>query len=285
MNQGLIRRKEVPVTVVRSHIWALAAVALITGCVTTPTATGDRTKPEASGTIRIQGGEKPSPRTKPLRQLAVLGSGSGFMLDDTGLFVTANHVVEGCERIVIYERRKFRAAHIVARSRDDDLAILRAEKSTTPSLSARAPKLNDRELEADRTTTFAVGFPGGRIRFPTVVRGFVQDTRSLFDFRGGITLKEVLELSTDSPIGNGASGGPLLNRDGQIVGIITARYQVIGNIGYAVPVDRLHALIASADINLAATQPRRSAPSVRLTERSVLSFARPFTIAILCTNG
>ena len=200
----------------------------------------------------------------------------------TGVFATAFHVVDGCQGTFVHYSGRSRPAEILKTDQTHDLALLRSEPLGEPS-----PSLSAIDAPIDQASTYAIGFPDAKIRSPIGVQGFIQGTRSLFGFKGGASLHNVLELITDAPIRNGVSGGPLLTRSGLVIGIVTARFQTIGNYAYAIPISRLHGLIAEAGLTAeVATHPNPVAMGgLRLTTGNAAAFARGFTVAILCTGS
>ncbi|GGL72267.1 S1C family serine protease [Wenxinia marina] len=160
-----------------------------------------------------------------------LGSGSGFFWDDRGHVVTNNHVIEGASAAVVAlaDGRTF-DARLVGRDPTHDLAVLRIEGEDLP---APLPLGESGSLEVGQGV-LAIGNPFGLDW--TLTRGIVSALdRDLGE--GRIVIRGLIQ--TDAAINPGNSGGPLLDNEGQLVGVNTAIFSPSGanaGIGFAVPV-------------------------------------------------
>jgi S1-C subfamily serine protease len=167
------------------------------------------------------------------------GTGSGFIIDEEGRILTNYHVVSGTSQLqvnLLDEKRTFRAKVLGADPRND-LALIKIEpRGKLPFL-----KLGDSEQIQVGQKVLAIGNPFGFQG--TLTTGVVSSTgRSIQDERGR-TLEEMIQ--TDAAINPGNSGGPLLNSQGNVVGINTAIYGPQGNIGigFAMPINRAKAML------------------------------------------
>ncbi len=171
--------------------------------------------------------EMPSPDMQPQQ-----GLGSGVIIDASGLIMTNNHVVRGAEHSQITVRlqdgREFTASS-VATDPKTDIAIVKID-GATDLVPAR---LADSDQISVGDWVLALGQPFGFES--TVTAGIISATH-----RGvGINERENF-LQTDAAINPGNSGGPLVNLDGQVVGINTAissRTGANSGIGFAVPIN------------------------------------------------
>ena len=160
----------------------------------------------------------------------VSGSGSGVIVDPSGIILTNNHVVDGGGNITVRlsDGREFKAAQIKTDPKSD-LAIVRIDaKGTLPA--ARLGRSSEVEVG---DWVLALGQPFGLEG--TVTAGIVSAKgRGL-----GITDREDF-LQTDAAINPGNSGGPLVNLDGEVIGINTAISTNSGGyegVGFAIPID------------------------------------------------
>lgn len=166
------------------------------------------------------------PRRMPERQ----GMGSGFIVDASGIIVTNNHVVADADEITVrlHDGREFHAdAEDVKRDERTDIAVLQIHVGEDlPAL--RFGNSDDTQVG---DWVVAIGNPFGNEL--TVTSGIISAKG-----RGpGIAEREDF-LQTDAAINPGNSGGPLLNLDGDVVGVNTAissRSGGFDGIGYAVP--------------------------------------------------
>ena len=164
------------------------------------------------------------------RQVPVLGS--GFVVHEDGFIITNAHVVENSKRIkiVFSDGREFEAKAISADA-SRDLAVLKVDAdSKLPFIElGRSSDLMIGE------TAIAIGNPYGYAN--TVTSGVVSAVGRDIQVAEGYWLRGLIQ--TDAPINPGNSGGPLLNVNGQLIGITTAIRAEAQNIGFAIPVDAL----------------------------------------------
>jgi S1-C subfamily serine protease len=159
------------------------------------------------------------------------GQGSGFLVDDQGYILTNNHVVSGMSSVqVILDDGTTVDAVLVGTDSIDDLALIKVEASVvsgiTPLEFADSSNIRPGQM------AIAIGNPYGLS--DTITVGVISGLNRDIDGLNG-TLNDMLQ--TDAAINPGNSGGPLLNSQGQVIGINTAIEAVSGsnNIGFAVP--------------------------------------------------
>lgn len=164
------------------------------------------------------------------QQVAVLGS--GFVVHEDGFIVTNAHVVESVKRlkVVFSDGREF-PTRVVSADTSKDLAVLRIDAGgKLPFIEfGRSDDLMIGE------TVIAIGNPYGYAN--TVTSGVVSAVGRDIQVSEGYWLRGLIQ--TDAPINPGNSGGPLLNVNGQLIGITTAIRAEAQNIGFAIPVDTL----------------------------------------------
>jgi len=156
------------------------------------------------------------------------GQGTGVIVDADGIIATNNHVVAGAKRleITLQDGRKL-PAEVVGTDPETDLALLRVKEKNLP-----AAKLGDSTLLEPGDWVVAVGNPFGLDH--TVTVGVVSAVR-----RSGMGVASYENfIQTDAAINPGNSGGPLLNLDGEVIGINTAIRTSNGGsdgISFAIP--------------------------------------------------
>jgi len=161
------------------------------------------------------------------------GSGSGFIIDaEKGYIVTNNHVIEGAQKITISlsDGRTLDAKLIGADPRTD-LAVL--QSSNTANLKAVA--LGDSSKVEVGESVVAIGNPGGDEFARSVTTGVISATNRALNLQGVASYNLI---QTDAAINPGNSGGPLVNYQGQIIGINSVKYAVNGfeGMGFAIPI-------------------------------------------------
>jgi len=177
-----------------------------------------------------------APRERVARSL-----GSGVIVGEDGVIVTNNHVVEGGEeiRVVLADRREYPARVLLADPRSD-IAVLKIEAG-----GERLPTLPlaPRDEAEVGDLVLAIGDPFGVGQ--TVTNGIVS---ALARTDVGITDFSFF-IQTDASINPGNSGGPLVDMDGQIIGINTAIFSRSGGstgVGFAVPASMVRRVVESA---------------------------------------
>jgi S1-C subfamily serine protease len=163
--------------------------------------------------------------------------GSGSIISADGLILTNAHVVQGTQgqtiRVSLADRRQFDGRIVGFANNGLDLALIKLEGAKglpTMKISASKARVGQR--------AFAIGNPFGKFQ-GTFTTGIV----SRFDAKEGL-------IQTDAAINPGNSGGPLLNSDGELIGVNTAIYasgQNPGNIGigFAISIDRIQPFLTS----------------------------------------
>ncbi len=163
----------------------------------------------------------------PHREFKQPSLGSGFIVDREGHIVTNNHVVEDADNIKVrLANEKEYDAKVIGRDPNTDLALIKIDdaKDLTPLT------LGDSGALKVGTWVVAVGSPFGLEQ--TVTAGIVSAKgRTL----GAGPYDDFIQ--TDASINPGNSGGPLVNLDGEVVGINTAIIASGQGIGFAIPID------------------------------------------------
>lgn len=157
-------------------------------------------------------------------------AGSGVIIDDRGYIVTNNHVVGGAESITVTlpDGRTFDAT-LVGTDPLTDLAVIKIEGDNLPT-AAFGDSTELRVGDWVVAIGNALALPGG----PTVTVGVVSALGRTIQEQSGVTLYDVIQ--TDAAINPGNSGGPLVNLQGEVVGINTAKITAVevSGVGFAV---------------------------------------------------
>ncbi|HEX4128700.1 MAG TPA: Do family serine endopeptidase [Pirellulales bacterium] len=171
----------------------------------------------------FNGGDHATPRRSA-------GTGSGVIIDPSGVILTNNHVVEGADEVTVRlaDGREF-TANDIKTDPETDLAVVRIKGAGT----LPAAKLGNSDAMEIGDWVIAVGNPFGLDQ--TVSAGIISGKGR--DLRAG---QRTRYLQTDAAINPGNSGGPLVNLKGEVVGINTAIASNSGGyqgVGFAIPVN------------------------------------------------
>jgi len=159
------------------------------------------------------------------------GSGSGIVVDESGLILTNAHVIDNADSVEIVFFDGTRApATIVSSIVAEDVALVQAQgvTDTLPATLGTAEQL----LVGDQV--LAIGNALGLGGDPTVTLGILSAKNRQID-AGRLSFENLLQ--TDAAINPGNSGGPLVNAAGEVIGINTAIIEGSQNVGFAIAID------------------------------------------------
>ena len=163
------------------------------------------------------------------------GTGSGAVIDDQGHIVTNFHVVRGAETLeVTLPDKSKHEARVVGADPNNDIAVIqinvpRGRLTSVPLGTSKGLQVGQKVL--------AIGNPYGLER--TLTTGVISSLGRSIQAENGRIIEDIIQ--TDAAINPGNSGGPLLNSQGQMIGINTAIYSPSNSgsvgIGFAIPAD------------------------------------------------
>ncbi len=166
----------------------------------------------------------------------VQGLGTGVIVDATGIIITNEHVIRGASAIhVVLEDGRTMDAEVLGSDAGNDLAVLKVS-AKEPLPTAKLGTSSDLMIGE---TVVAIGSPFGLSK--TVTAGVVSATGRTFRGEDGRVYNDFVQ--TDAAINPGNSGGPLLNVDGEIIGINTAIFASAQGIGFAIPADKVRRIV------------------------------------------
>jgi S1-C subfamily serine protease len=169
----------------------------------------------------------------PGREKEGVGLGAGVIVNRSGAILTALHVVDGADSIqVSFVDGTKSAAAVSSTDPDNDIAVLVPERGPeviVPAVLGGAGQVGEE--------AYAVGHPLGY--FGSLTSGVISGLDRSIDGAGGKTMRGLIQF--DAAVNPGNSGGPLLDRSGQVIGIVTAlanptRDGYFIGIGFAVPI-------------------------------------------------
>jgi serine protease Do len=174
-----------------------------------------------------------------LQPVPAQGVGTGAIIDARGFIITNNHVVENAKsiKVILYNGKPYDAIR-VARDPLTDLAVVQI----TPDTDLQVGELgSSKDLQVGESVVAvgnALALDGG----PTVTAGIVSYVGRSIVVSSDVILHDLIQ--TDAAINPGNSGGPLLNLEGQVVGINTATAANAQNIGFAIEISQAIPVIA-----------------------------------------
>jgi serine protease Do len=171
------------------------------------------------------------------RVFPIEGVGSGVIIDENGHILTNNHVIDGAHqlKITLTEGRVLNGK-VIGKDEITDLAIVKVDSfsdSSNNNNNLPYAQLGNSDNLKIGQIVIAIGNPFGLAGGPTVTAGIVSSLSRNLQFESGI-----LELiQTDAAINPGNSGGPLVNTNGEVIAINTAKMPYAHGIGFAVPIN------------------------------------------------
>lgn len=170
-----------------------------------------------------------------------IGGGSGFFITNDGMIVTNKHVVEDAtaDYSVLTNDGQEHKATVLARDPANDISVIKIDGSDYPTLN-----LGDSDSLKIGQTVIAIGNSLGEFT-NTVSRGIVSGLKRNLTATGGFGQNEKLTniIQTDAAINPGNSGGPLLDINGDVIGVNVAIAQGAQSIGFALPSNQIKKVI------------------------------------------
>jgi S1-C subfamily serine protease len=246
------RRAQVAIVAALATAVALGLVGLATRSPSTPTLERAEVRTVASGVVEKAIEDlRTAPATSavvyqqilpslvqieargPATEAGRAGLGTGVIVNASGAILTALHVVEGATsvRLSFVDGTRTRG-DVVSVDSENDIAVLlprRPPEPIVPAVLGGAGQIGDE--------AFAVGHPLGFVG--SLTSGVISGLERTVEAGDGKTLRGLIQF--DAAVNPGNSGGPLLNRGGQVIGIVTAlanpsRDDYFIGIGFAVPI-------------------------------------------------
>ncbi len=166
------------------------------------------------------------------------GSGSGFFLNSNGLAVTNYHVIEGASSAIITlstNQAEYKVEGVYDYNQAKDWAIIKVEGSGFDYLD-----MGDISSIVGGASVYAIGSPMGLQN--TISEGLISNTNRQLD---GIPY-----IQTTAAISHGSSGGALLNKYGEVIGITSAGFTDGENLGLAIPISLIEGYTTNSLVSL-----------------------------------
>jgi 2-alkenal reductase len=174
-----------------------------------------------------------------------VGVGSGFVYSEDGYIVTNNHVVSGGSGYeVIFAEGERRSAELIGADEDSDLAVLLVDD--LPAAATPLPLGDSDRLQVGELVV-AIGNPFGEQGSMSlgIISGLGRSLPSQREAQAtGSTYSLPQVIQTDAPINPGNSGGPLLNLDGEVIGVNSAIASTANSgVGFSIPVSAVKRIV------------------------------------------
>ena len=211
-------------------------------------------------------------------ELAVAGEGSGVIYKkdgDTAYIVTNNHVISGAEKIdILLASGEKLSGELVGADTYSDIAVIKiaADKVTTIAEFANSDTIKVGE------TAIAIGSPLGSVYANTVTQGIISSlSRTVTSQTEDGQTISINAIQTDAAINPGNSGGPLINIQGQVIGINSSKITsssvsssgvAVEGMGFAIPSNDAVQIINQLETNGKVTRPALGVQMVNLTDLS-----------------
>ena len=210
------------------------------------------------------------------KKLIIIGSGSGFFVSDQGHVVSNDHVVGVCKKVSAYEEGREVTLNILATDMVNDIGLVKGQFNNKQYLNI---KTDGAELGED---IVAFGYPLSQDLSDSVklTKGIVSSLTGLGN--------NISQIQIDAAIQPGNSGGPVVNMNGQVVGIASAGLSKLymakeenyipENVNFAVASQTLTAFLKTHKINIG------TSASETLSTKELAKIGEPVTIQLFCMN-
>ena len=190
----------------------------------------DSLKPKKKKIVKKEQPKKEQPKKKKPKQQVAKGkdentlvpasSGTGFFVSNNGHIITNDHVIVGCRNVTIAREGKYVEVDVIAYDEKNDLAILKSD--VRPKKFYRISK-NDPKLMDD---VIIAGYPLGN-KISTGIKTTKGSVTSLSGMGNNFS-----EFQTDAALNKGNSGGPIIDKGGNVIGVAVAKIEKEGIEGF-----------------------------------------------------
>ena len=229
------------------------------------------------------GGSDGSAQTDQGTQKKTIGGGSGFFITSDGYILTNRHVLDDqqADYTVVTSDGKEYVAKVLARDPVRDVAIIKIDGNNFP-----VAVLGDSDVLRIGQTVVAIGNSLGEFS-NSVSRGIVSGLKRNLSAGSGFGDSERLTdiIQTDAAINPGNSGGPLLDINGDVIGINVAVAQGAQNVGFALPVNQAKRIIDQVKNGTKISVPYLGVRYVVIDQAVQKEVQLPFDYGVLVLRG
>ena len=204
----------------------------------------------------------------------VIGTGTGFYVNDNGYIITNNHVVNKCDQILLNGN----AIEVISVNETIDLALLKSDQNKTPYLYLRQSKIKQGE------DIVVIGYPFGK-----EISSEAKITKGIISSLIGIGNDET-KIQIDAAIQPGNSGGPTIGMDGKVVGVTVASANIMlfletagtipQNMNFSVKPKYVLEIMKANGIEIPI-----SMENITMNTAEIYEYANPSTVYIECWSN
>ena len=176
---------------------------------------------------------------------SLISSGTGFIYkkdNEKAYLITNHHVIEsGTKYIVTLTNGQETEAKLLGSDEYSDIAVL----SISPEAVTQIAKIGESEKSEIGDTVFAIGSPLGKEYMGTVTKGILSGKNRTVTVTSSSTSQMIEVLQTDAAINPGNSGGPLVNINGEVIGVTSMKLvkSEVEGMGFAIPIEIVNSLL------------------------------------------
>ena len=198
-------------------------------------------------------------------ELMIIGTGSGFFVEKNGYILTNHHVVDNCVDVVGDIKKKTIEGKVIATDKDNDLALVKFKYKNSDYILFNDPILGE--------DIIAVGYP-----LSDILGGSVKVTRGIVSS----LLGDDNSIQIDAAIQPGNSGGPLLNVNGNAVGVVVSILvgEEFQNVNFGIKSSTVIYFLSSNNIKTGKKVKRIQ----KLSRREIVKIGAENTIQLMCLN-
>lgn len=185
----------------------------------------DSLKPKTKKVVKKEQPKKKKPKQqvakgKDKNTLVPASSGTGFFVSNNGHIITNDHVIVGCRNVTIAQQGKYVEVDVIAYDEKNDLAILKSD--IRPKKYYRISKSDPRLMD----DVVIAGYPLGN-KISTGIKTTKGSVTSLSGMGNNFS-----EFQTDAALNKGNSGGPIIDKGGNVIGVAVAKIEEEGIEGF-----------------------------------------------------
>ena len=186
---------------------------------------------ERAGESTVKISRTTGPPGPPFGPFPRRGAGSGVVLDGSGHLLTSEHVVEGSAKVIVtLSNGQVLSGVVLGGDEETDVAVVKVDPD-----GLKVAAFGDSDALKVGQPVLAIGNPLGLAGGPTVTSGVVSSLRRTLPIRGGDGQPMI---QTDAAVNPGNSGGPLVDLEGNVIGINTMTIPYAEGMSFAIPINR-----------------------------------------------